>query len=62
MFDGCELCWTLVDESLSSPSCEGLGDESGVTNGVEPELVDGVKAERRSCFGDVGVAGITFGV
>ena len=39
-----------------------MGDESGVTNGVEFELVDGVKMDGESCFGEVGVAGITFGV
>ena len=47
---------------MSSPSCEGLGEERGVTNGVELELVDGVKTDGWSCLGGVGVAGIMFGV
>lgn len=36
---------------------------SGVTNGVELALdvVDGLKADERSCLGGVGVGGITFG-
>ena len=51
-----------MDEGLSSPSCERLGDERGVTNGVEFELVDGVKVYDGSRFGGVGVAGITFSV
>ena len=51
-----------MDEGLSSPSWEGLGDESGVTKGVELELVDGVKMNGGSCFEGVGLAGIMFGV
>lgn len=60
--EGGKLGWAFVDEGLSSPSCDGLGDESGVTNGVEFELVDGVKVDDGSYFGGVGVAGIMFGV
>lgn len=60
------LGWTpSLGRVLSSPSsCEGLGDGSGVWNGVELELdvVDGVKTDGGSCLGGVGVAEMTFGV
>lgn len=56
--------WAPVDKPLSSPSCERLGEGSGVWNGVEFELdvVDRVKTDDGSGLGGVAIVGMMSGV